>query len=167
MNIQASLLIESFAQRVYGTVGPDGNRVPLSLDKIQLKPYTYTLSFVALAQAAVQTQTLLIQANSDFILTAVKLRASLGAVQNLGNSTVPFIRLLMTDSGTNEQFTSAPVDAAIYCEVPGINTDGSLPYPRLLTGRSSVVVQATNWAPAAETYTFDIQFEGTLARIYG
>jgi hypothetical protein len=172
MNIVSMQDIERFAQRVYrdpNKLDPvTGRPLPLPLDLIQLTPYAYSLTFTALAQAGVQTQPLNIQANSDFILTEIAVRPNIGAVQTATTTSEPFIRLLISDSGTNEQFTASPADVNLYASVPGINRSGlSLPYPRLLTGRSSLTVQASNYAPAAETYSFDVLFIGVLARIYG
>lgn len=165
-------LVERFAQRVYTAVDPvSGMHVPMPLERIQLTPWAYTLTFNAIAQAQQQTQPLNIQANSDFMLLDVSLRPNLAAVaEDSSTAVMPFIRLLLTDSGTNEQLMAAPVDVTCYCNIPGVG-DGasrSLPYPRLLTGRSSLTVQASNYSPAAgETYSFDLVFSGVNMRLYG
>jgi hypothetical protein len=43
-----------------------------------------------------------------------------------------------------------------------------LPYPRVISGRSSLTVQVTNYAPAAETWgTLDLFLQGVSVRAYG
>jgi hypothetical protein len=42
-----------------------------------------------------------------------------------------------------------------------------LPYPRIIQGRSSLSLQATNYSPGGgETYSFDIILEGVHVRAY-
>ena len=142
--------IESFVSRFY-------KGLPLLLT-----PYGYTSTFLALAQNAQATNVLNIQANADFVLLAVKFRSQIGAAQTVTNKTAPFVRILLIDSGSNEQFTNAPVDITAYS--PSLY-EGALPYPRILAGRSTLTIQVTNYAPTAETYTsLDIYLSGLLVR---
>lgn len=168
MNISYSTLIENFAQRVYQITDPlTGAKMPMPLDRIQITPWAYTLTFAALAPAGVATQQLNIQANSDFILVEIGIRANTGAAQTVATAVLPFLRMLLTDSGTNEQLMASPVDVCVYCTIAANGTENTLPYPRLLTGRSSLTVQMSNYAPVAETYSFDVLFTGANCRIYG
>jgi hypothetical protein len=130
---------------------------------VDVRPYGYTLTFLALAQNASATQQLSITANADFVLTDVYHRAQIGAAQTTSTKTAPFVRMLVTDSGSNEQFTNSATDLENY------STNGNdsrlLPYPRWIGGRSSLTVTLTNYAPTAETYTsIDVYFEGVLVR---
>lgn len=153
MNDYNAVDIEAFVARFY-----NGR-------SMSIVPYGYNLTFLALAQAAVATQTLNITANADFMLLGLRHRAQIGAVQTISTKTAPFVRLLITDSGSNEQFTNSSVDLENY------STNGSFPrdlrYPRIISGRSTLTVQATNYAPTAETYTtLDVFLDGVLIRAY-
>jgi hypothetical protein len=143
--------IESFCARVY-----PGR-------KLIITPYAYNSTFLALAQNASASNVVQIAANADFIALGFRHRAQIGAAQNISTLTAPFVRMLVTDSGSNEQFTAQAVDLQNY------STNGqvlrNLPYPRILSGRSSITVSVTNYAPTAETYTsLDIMLEGVLVR---
>lgn len=145
--------IESFLSRFYGG------------RQLLITPYAYNVSFTTLTQNSTQSQVMAIAANADFLLLGVHHRASIGAAQTVSNKTAPFVRMLLTDSGSNEQFTSQAVDLENYST--NGNIINTLDYPRILSGRSSLTVQVTNYAPTAETYTsLDIMFEGVQVRAY-
>lgn len=128
-----------------------------------ITPYGYTATFLLLAQNTTQTQQINITANGDFVLTGVKHRAQIGAAQTVSTKTAPFVRVLLVDSGSNEQFTAQAVDLENYSQ-NGV-APNALPYPRFVQGRTSLTVQATNYAPTAETYTsIDVFLEGVLVR---
>ena len=104
-----------------------------------------------------------IAANADFVLLGIHHRAQIGAAQNTSTKTAPFVRALITDSGSNEQFTAQAVDLENY------STNGqivnNLAYPRIIAGRSTLNISVTNYAPTAETYTsLDVMLEGVLVR---
>lgn len=141
--------VEAFAAKIY-------KGIPLLL-----KPYGYTVNFLALAQNAQATTPLAITANADFILMSVAYRAQIGAVQTVSSKTAAFVRMLLTDSGSNEQFTNSAIDLENYCTSGG--APRLLPYPRWIGGKSALTVSVTNYAPTAEVYTsLDIYFEGVL-----
>ena len=154
MQINYSLAdLEAFANRFY-----KGR-------SLLLTPYGYTTGFPGLAQNVVATTILNIAANADFMLLAVNHRAQIGAAQTVSTKTAPFVRLLITDSGSNEQYTAQAVDLENYSQ-NGIGAH-TLPYPRIVSGRSTLTIQATNYAPTAETYTtLDVFLEGLLIRAY-
>lgn len=129
-----------------------------------LTPYGYNLTFTALAPGASATQTLNIAANADFIALTLHHRANVAAAaQNVSTKTAPLARILVTDSGSNEQFTNSAVD------LENFSTNGNiintLPYPRIISGRSTLTVSLTNY-DAAATYDIDVFFEGVLVRAY-
>lgn len=132
--------------------------------QLTVSPYGYSLSFIGLAQNTSATQQLSIQANADFILTRLSHRASIGTAQTVTNKTAPFIRALIVDSGTGDQFTSSAVD------LENISSNDAklrvVPYPRVIQGKSSLSITLTNWSPVAETYAVDILFEGMQVRLY-
>ena len=129
-----------------------------------LTPYGYNLTFSSLAAGTSATQTVNIAANADFILTNIHHRANVAAAgQNVSTKTAPLARVLITDSGSNEQFTNAAVDLENY------STNGNiinlLPYPRIISGRSTLTIQLTSYE-ASQTLNVDLFFEGVLVRAY-
>lgn len=148
--------IESFASRFYGG------------RPLLLTPYVYVSQFTTLTFGTTQTNTINITANADFICTQFHHRAvvDLTAVQTSATKNAPYVRMLVTDSGTNEQFTNAAVDLESY------STNGNiinlLEYPRLISGRSTLTVQVTNFGTAAATTlaSLEIQLHGVLVRAY-
>lgn len=148
--------IESFASRFYGG------------RPLLLTPYVYVSQFTTLTFGTTQTNTINITANADFICTQFHHRAvvDLAVAQTAASKNTPYVRMLVTDSGTNEQFTNAAVDLESY------STNGNiinlLEYPRLISGRSTLTVQVTNFGTAAATTlaSLEIQLHGVLVRAY-
>lgn len=148
--------IEQFASRFYGG------------RPLLLTPYAYVTTFTTLTFGTSQTSTINITANADFILTQLHHRAvvDLTAVQTSATKNAPYVRCLITDSGTNEQFTNAAVD------LEGYSTNGNivnlLEYPRIISGRSTLTVQVTNFGTAAAVTlaSLEIQLHGVLVRAY-
>lgn len=128
-----------------------------------LLPYGYNLTFSALAAAGTASQTINIAANADFILTGIHHRANVAAAgQTVATKTAPLARILITDSGSNEQFTNSAVDLENYSSNDFmINMD----YPRIVSGRSTLTVQMTNY-DAAQAYNIDVFFRGVLVKVY-
>lgn len=129
-----------------------------------LTPYGYNTTFSSLAAGTSSTTTINIAANADFILTNIHHRANVAAAgQNVSTKTAPLARILITDSGSNEQFTNSAVDLENY------STNGNiinlLPYPRIISGRSTLTVQLTSYE-ASQTLNIDVFFEGVLVRAY-
>lgn len=128
-------------------------------------PYSYNLTFATLAAGGTQTQQLAITANADFVHVRTGFRSNLaGATQSIANIPYALARILITDSGTNEQFMAQPVDLFNYCTVTGPNIHSDHVYPRVIAGRSSLTVSLTSYE-AAQTPTIDIAFIGVLVRI--
>jgi hypothetical protein len=73
------------------------------------------------------------------------------------------VRILITDSGTNEQFTNAAIDLENYSTNGNIINE--LPYPRIVSGRSTLTVQLTSYE-ASQTLNIDLSFEGLLVRAF-
>lgn len=133
--------------------------------RLTMVPYGYNLTFLALAQNTTQSAQLSITANADFVLLAVNHRAHIAAAQTVSTKTAPFVRMLITDSGSNEQFTSSAVDLESYSTNGGY--ENPLPFPRWIGGRTALTVQVSNFAPTAETYAvLNLYFEGLLIRGY-
>lgn len=149
--------IQAFLAQLYG--GRTG-----VIPAMTVSPYAYNLSFTGLAQGTTQQQQLSIQANADFILTRINHRASIGAAQTVSSKTAPFIRALIVDSGTGDQFSSAAFDLENMSTNDGKMRE--LTYPRVIQGKSALSVSLTNWAPTAETYAVDLLFGGFQVRLY-
>ena len=129
-----------------------------------LTPYAYNLTFSALAAGASATQTVNIAANADFIITGLHHRANVAAAaQTVSNKTAPLARILITDSGSNEQFTNSAVDLENYST--NGNIINKLDYPRIVSGRSTLTVQLTSFE-ATNTLNIDVVFDGVLVRAY-
>lgn len=129
-----------------------------------LVPYGYNLTFSSLAAGTSATQIVNIAANADFIMTGLHHRANVAAAgQNVSTKTAPLARILITDSGSNEQFTNSAVDLENY------STNGNIinkfDYPRIVSGRSTLTVQLTSYE-ASQTLNIDVFFEGVLVRAY-
>lgn len=81
----------------------------------------------------------------------------------MSTKVAPLARILITDSGSNEQFTNSSVDLENY------STNGNIinkfDYPRIVSGRSTLTVQLTSYE-ASQTLNVDVFFEGVLVRAY-
>lgn len=144
--------IEAFASKFYGG------------RPLLLTPYAYNLTFSSLAAGASATQTLNIAANADFIMLGLHHRANVAAAgQNVSTKTAPLARVLITDSGSNEQFMNSAVDLENYST--NGNIINKLDYPRIISGRSTLTVQLSSYE-ASQTLNIDLAFEGVLVRAY-
>lgn len=150
--------IQAFVARTYAK--PDG-----SPRRMSILPYGYTLTFAALAQNGSGGGVINIQANGDFICFGIRHRVNIGAAQNVSTKTAPFIRVLITDSGTAQQLTAQAVDLENYSQNDA--KENPLPYPRIMSGKSSQTVTLTNYSPGGgETYSGDIFLSGILVQEY-
>jgi hypothetical protein len=132
--------------------------------QLLIVPYAYNITFSSLTAGSTQAGVINIAANADFVAVMFHHRANVAAAaQNVSTKTAPLVRMLVTDSGSNEQFTSAPVDLENYSTNGNIVND--LPYPRIISGRSTLTVQVTNY-DASASYNLDIVIEGVLVRAY-
>jgi len=147
--------IEAFCARYYGD------------RSLTIVPMAYQAIFLALAQGAQQTQVVQIAANADFIALGMRTRAILAAAGlNVSTLVAPITRLLITDGGTNEQWTNTSVDIQNYA--PSGPIDLELPYPRIVSGRSTLNCVMTNYSPAAETYSqLELSVYGVSVRATG
>jgi hypothetical protein len=73
------------------------------------------------------------------------------------------VRILVTDSGSNEQFTNAAVDLENYST--NGNIINNLPYPRIVSGRSTLTIQISSYE-ASQTLNLDLSFSGVLVRAF-
>jgi hypothetical protein len=145
--------IEAFASRFY-----QGRALLIT-------PYAYTITFSSLTAGSTQSQVINIAANADFMALMFHHRATTGpgTAQTVSNKIAPLVRILVTDSGSNEQFTNAAVDLENYSTNGNIIND--LPYPRIVSGRSTLTVQVTSYE-ASVSLNLDVSIEGCLVRAY-
>ena len=144
--------LNAFASRFYGGKA------------LLLVPYAYNTTFTGLAASSSLTNVINITANADFIATGFHHRATVAnASQNVSTKIAPIVRMLVTDSGSNEQFTNVPVDLENYST--NGNIVNTLPYPRIISGRSSLTINLTSYE-ASNTLNIDIMLEGVLVRAY-
>ena len=127
----------------------------------------YLATFALLAPAATQTAQIQIAANGDFVLTRISAQATnAGAAQTQSTGVVPQWRVQLTDSGSDEQFFNLPTDLASIANLPISGPDfRDEPYPRVITGRSTLTVQMTSYE-AANTYSVDFVLHGVLVKTY-
>lgn len=158
MNMYTFANLEAWASRFY----------PGAKNGLSLVPYAYPLSFIGLTAAgtagATALQTLNFQANADFIFTNIEYQAYIsGALAGATNTAavVPGVRLLLTDSGSSQPMMNAAVNLATYAQGV-LQAANGLPYPRFLSGRSSLQVQLTNFS--TESYQIDLTLHGVNVR---
>jgi hypothetical protein len=154
MNQFSILEIQAFVNQLYG-----GRPVVIT-------PYGYTATFTDMTAGATQTQSLSITANADFILTGIKARTSDAVLQTISNKNAPYYRLLIVDSGSNEQFTNSAVDLENFSSNGNTNGNGRLPYPRFIGGRTALTLTLTSYTATAGTASCDVFLEGVLCRTY-
>lgn len=128
-------------------------------------PYGFTATFTSITASTSQTQTLSITANADFVLLQVKSRTSDSTLQTISNKNAPYYRILITDSGSNEQFTNSATDTECYT-TNGNTMQGLLPYPRFIGGRTALTITVAEYRGVAATQNIDVYLEGVLVRTY-
>lgn len=152
--------IEAFVRRVYNP-GGDPN-----LDaKIVLQPYAYVLNFDDLAAGATANKTLNVAANADFVLTSPRYQAVVNTAG--GEDVSPMINILLTDTGSQERLSDQAVNLASYFWHPR-TAAGELTYPRIISGRSGLSVEVSNYSDimtATIAYKrLELTFAGVLVR---
>lgn len=131
-------------------------------------PYKYPITFTNLTAGQTQTGNINITANADFIHTRTGFHATNVPVTALTASSIviPAARVLLNDSGTNENFSQAAIDLG--CFITQSVASGFVedePYPRVISGRSNISVQIVSYESAA-AYNIDIVLIGVLVRAY-
>lgn len=145
--------IQSFCAQYYGG------------KQLLITPYGYETVYASLAQNASATNVVNIAANADFVILGFRTRAQISAAQTVSTKTAPFLRLLVVDSGSNEQYTAQTVDINNYASNDA--KDIFLDYPRIVSGRSTLSLTLSNFAPTAETYVNTSVFmHGVLVRAF-
>jgi len=120
--------------------------------------YVYQSSVASIANGANATDTINIQADSDFILQKLTFVADVAAAAQTDSSRVlPLITVQLTDTGSGRQIFSDPVP------IPAIFGRGELPFilpnPRLFRANTTIAISYSNY-DAALTYQIFLQFVG-------
>lgn len=132
---------------------------------ILMVPYAYNVTFSGVTALSTQTQSLSITANADFILTRILSRTADATAQTISNMNAPYARILITDSGSNEQYTNNAIDLMNYTSV-GQSDLGDLPYPRFVSGRTALTLVLTEYGNIPGPQTIDVSLQGVLVRTY-
>jgi hypothetical protein len=123
----------------------------------------------AIAPAATQTKQINISANGDFFLTRFLFAANIAnAAQTYNSLVVPQLRIQITDSGSDEQFCNQSCDISSVASLSVLSDTGGgcdEPYPRVISGRSTVTVAITN-TEAANTYNVEFILVGVLVKTW-
>ena len=122
----------------------------LRAKRVLRDPFSYVITFTSIAAAANSTQTVNIQADSDFLIQAQNYMVDIaGAVQTDSSRVIPIATVLMTDTGSGRQLmdNNQPLSSIFGTGMePYV-----LPQPKLMSARSSLSVKVTNTS-AATTY---------------
>lgn len=149
------LTLQEFINRLYAATSPNS--------RIIIEPFGYSLSFTSLAGVSgTATGTFNVNANADFFCTRIAYHANTGTVQNVGTKTVAFLRANIVDNGSARAFFNSPVALENFASNEYPNK--MLAWPRYMQANTSISVQLSGWAPAAETYSVDLFFEGVSVR---
>ena len=123
----------------------------LRAKRILRDPFSYVITFASIAAAANSTETVNIQADSDFLIQAQNYMVDIAAaIQTDSSRVIPIATVLMTDTGSGRQLMDN--------EQPLSSIFGTgmepyvLPQPKLMSARSSLSVKVTNTS-ASTTYT--------------
>lgn len=151
--------LENFVQRYFD---PNNNL------RIELSPYSYRATFENLLNGTTQTKMVNVAANADFVFNAVRYRCVTAAD---GVIAEPLVDILLTDAGSQEQLMVESQPLNLIAGVPTLANDSALwPYPRIISGRSQLNVQASNVSDILSTpVDYDrlvIVFSGVLVRTF-
>lgn len=153
------LTLQKWVRDLYAS--QNGGVVPPGL---WIEPFGYPLTITGLVGiGGTFAGTLAINSNADFVLTRILGHANISTAQTVNTKTVPFVRLQLVDSGSARPFFNSAVDFENVCA--NAYAEHFLSYPRWLSANTTIQVQATGYATAAETYgQIELLFEGVSVR---
>jgi hypothetical protein len=132
-------------------------------------PKRYAVLFTGVAPAATQTAQINISANGDFFLTRMVFASNnANAAQTNNSLIIPQFRVQITDSGSDELFANQALDISSIASLSALSDTGGgtdEPYPRVITGRSTLTVAVTN-TEAANTYNLEFILVGVLCKTW-
>lgn len=120
--------------------------------------YTYASNVASIASGANATDSINIEASSDFVLEKLTFFADIAAAaQTVSSQVLPLVKLQITDTGSGNQIFSTALP------IPMIFGTGALPFilprPRKFDANSTIQLAYTNY-DAASTYQLYIGFVG-------
>jgi len=123
----------------------------MSARRVLRDPFSYVVKFSSIVAAANSTETVNIQADSDFLIQAQCYMVDIaGAIQTDGSRVIPIATVLLTDTGSGRQLMD---DDQPISSIFGTGMEPYvLPQPKLMAARSSLAVKVTNTS-ASTTYT--------------
>lgn len=132
--------------------------------KIMRIPFRYQFpTFAAIAAAANQTQTINIDAGSDFLWTMGAMAYDLAAAAfTYTNQPIPNMSIQMSDSGESYNFQNASVPVMSVFGLPGRPQTNELPY--LFAGGATVTGIVTNYDAASATGNLRLTLIGQKIR---
>jgi len=137
-------------------------------DKFLIQPYYYPVDLLDIHPGATKTGQIQIAANADFIILSMNYRCSQnnGDASDTNGDVVPKLQLQITDVGSSMQFASSNVDIATF--MGRINeAPYTAPWPRMVSGRSSLSLQATSYAGTDIYAQLTVTFWGLLVQSLG
>lgn len=120
-----------------------------------LKPFFFNADFAGFAASGLETQTIKINSNADFLIVENRV-AGANATQSYANCS-----LQITDGATLEQFFSAPVPLPDVCTVQG-KYKQSMAVPRRVAGNSLLTIAASENTGASAVAAFQLSLVGVL-----
>ena len=128
-----------------------------------LEAYGYAVTIPALTAGTSTQVTLNVNGNADFLCLGLCHRSGVaGAAQTVSGKVAPLARLLVTDAASGKQWWSAATD------IENVSENGPTPkslwWPRMVQGKSSLVISVSSYE-AANADTFDLLFCGV--NVYG
>jgi hypothetical protein len=138
--------------------------------KLLIVPYAYNLTFSGLGLGVSNqslTQQLSITANADFVFTECFHSAAVDTNNSEDVNTEESVaaKILITDSGSGEQFMNAPTMLENYSSV--LNFRRPLAFPRFIQGRTALAVTLSVPSDVAASYQFvNVSLRGVLVRAF-
>ena len=120
--------------------------------------FIYGANFLALAPGVSATQSISIQADSDFVVQKLAYRADVAAAgQTQSTRVIPLTTILITDTGSGRQLMNQAINMADFFgtgESPFI-----LPQPKIFRANTLISITLANF-DAAQTYNIRLSFIG-------
>lgn len=120
--------------------------------------FVYGVNFLALAAGASATNSINIQADSDFVAQKLAYRADVAAAgQTYSTRVIPLCAVIITDTGSGRQLMNQAINLTDFFgtgESPFI-----LPQPKVFRANSLISVTVANY-DAAQTYNLRLSFIG-------
>ncbi len=142
------------------------NNDPVRNQQLEIQPYSYRLSFTDLQPGQTVSKVLSISAQADFILVSPRYRACVETDDDTLGDVVPKVLTLISDAGSNQQYSNDQVDISTYFGQIG-RAPYDQQYPRIMNGRGAITLQITSYATSEVYSQIEFVFAGVLLKNYG